>query len=275
MRAPRPQVSERRACRVLGVARSGLHAPPHRPRRAPERDEELERRLAELIQRHPTFGYRRLCVMLRRAGMPVNRKAVYRLLQRRGWMVHQREATPRPRAQGRRSRAKASNARWAMDLTHIDCGADGWGHLAVVIDCHDREVIGYEFALRGRAQEAERALEQACLARLGTLRPVGPMPVLRSDNGLIFQSKRFRAACREYRLAQEYITPYTPEQNGLVERWFRSLKEECVWVNRFADFAAAQRAIAAWIAWYNAERPHRALGYLSPAAFRATLAPAA
>jgi putative transposase len=124
----------------------------------------LERRLAELIQRHPTFGYRRLCVMLRRAGMPVNRKAVYRLLQRRGWMVHQREATPRPRAQGRRSRAKASNARWAMDLTHIDCGADGWGHLAVVIDGHDREVIGYEFALRGRAQEAERALEQACHA---------------------------------------------------------------------------------------------------------------
>jgi putative transposase len=101
------------------------------------------------------------------------------------------------------------------------------------------------------------------------------MPVLRSDNGLIFQSTRFRAACREYRLAQEHITPYAPEQNGLVERWFRSLKEECVWLNRFADVAAAQRAIAAWIAWYNAERPHQALGYLSPAAFRATLAPAA
>jgi putative transposase len=106
----------------------------------------------------------------------------------------------------------------------------------------------------------ERALGQPCLARFGTLRPAGPTPVLRSDNGLIVQSKRFRAACREYRLAQEYITPYTPEQNGLVERWFRSLKEECVWVNRFADFAAAQRAIAAWIAWYNAERPHQALG---------------
>src|SRR5438046_2850386 len=56
----------------------------------------------------------------------------------------QHEATPRLRAQRRRSRAKAGNARWAMDLTHIDCGADGWGHLAVVIDCHDREVIGYD-----------------------------------------------------------------------------------------------------------------------------------
>ena len=90
----------------------------------------------------------------------------------------------------------------------------------------------------------------------------------RSDNGLIFQSKRFRAACRDYRLTQEYITPYTPEQNGLIERWFRSLKEECIWVNRFADFAAARRAIAAWIAWYNAERPHQCLGYRSPVEFR-------
>src|SRR5258708_27323231 len=58
-----------------------------------------------------------------------------------------------------------------MDVTHIPCGADGWGHLTAVIDCHDREVTGYEFGLRGRAKEAERALEEACLARFGTLRP--------------------------------------------------------------------------------------------------------
>jgi len=84
----------------------------------------------------------------------------------------------------------------------------GWAHLAVVIDCHDREIIGYELALRGRAKEAERALEDACLRRFGTLRPEGPTPVLRSDNGLIFQSRRFRAACRDYGISQEFITPY-------------------------------------------------------------------
>ena len=227
------------------------------------------RRLAALIQLQPTFGYRRLWALLRRDGLRVNRKAVYRALKRRGWMVHQQEPAPRPRAQGKVSRAKAGNERWAVDLTHIHCGENGWGHLVAIIDCHDREVIGYEFALRGRAQEAERALEQACLARFGTLRPTGPTPVLRSDNGLIFQSKRFRAACRAYRLTQEYITPYTPEQNGVVERWFRSLKEECVWVESFANFAVARRAIAAWIAWYNAGRPHQALGYRSPTEYRA------
>ena len=67
--------------------------------------------------------------------------------------------------------------------------------------------MGYEFARRGRAKEAERALEEACLARFGTLRPTGVTPVIRSDNGRINQSRRFRAACRDDRLRQKFITP--------------------------------------------------------------------
>jgi len=93
--------------------------------------------------------------------------------------------------------------------------------------------------------------------------------VVRSDNGLIFQSRRFRAACRDYRLRQEFITPYTPEQNGIVERFFRSLKEECVWQHNFTSLAEARSTITNWIEWYNAERPHQALGYRSPRQFRA------
>lgn len=89
------------------------------------------------------------------------------------------------------SRASRSNERWARDVTHIACGQGGWAHLAALIDCHDREVMGYEFAVRSRAKEAERAVESACLQRFGTLRPRGAL-VLRSDNGLIFQSRCFR-----------------------------------------------------------------------------------
>jgi len=108
-------------------------------------------RLQELLRQHPTFGYRRLWALLRyREGLQVNRKVVYRILKLKGWLVHQRPCTPRPRVRGWRSQTAASNQRWAMDVTHIPCGADGWAHLTTVIDCHDREVIGYEFALRGR-----------------------------------------------------------------------------------------------------------------------------
>ena len=76
-----------------------------------------------------------------------------------------------------------SNGRWAMDVTPIPCGQNGWGPLTAVMDGHDRDLSGYEFALRGRAQEAERAIEAAYLTRFGTRRPVGSTPVLRSDNG--------------------------------------------------------------------------------------------
>ena len=238
-----PGVSMRRVCRILKFSRARLRARAVIAAAPPQLDEVLAERIQRLIELHPTFGYRRLWAMLRFVeGIRVNRKAVYRLLMLKGWFVHQRSLTPRPRVHGLKSRAQRSNERWAMDVTHVSCGADGWGHLTAVIDCHDREVTGYEFALRGRAKEAERALEEACLARFGTLRPEGSTPVIRSDNGLIFQSRRFRAACHDHRLRQEFITPYTPEQNGLVERFFRSLKEECVWLHNFGNFTEARAA---------------------------------
>jgi putative transposase len=264
-----PNVSERRVCAMMSVPRSAARERPEK-QRLPVVDEVLALRLQRLIAQHPTFGYRRLWALLRfHEGLRINRKAVYRVLVVKGWFVHQRRMTPRPRVQGRRSCASRSNERWAMDLTHIDCGADGWAHFAAVIDCHDRELVGYEFARRGRAKEAERALEAACIERFGTLRPAGATPVLRSDNGLIFQSRRFRAACKDYRLRQEFITPYTPEQNGMIERFFRSLKEECVWQHSFPSFVEARRAVRRWIGWYNERRPHQALGYLSPRQYRA------
>jgi putative transposase len=232
-------------------------------------DEELLARIKELIEQHPTYGYRRIWARLRFGdGRVVNHKKVYRLMQAQRWMVYQRPTAPKPRVQRKKSVAARANERWAVDATHIDCGADGWGHLIAVIDCYDRELVGWEFALRGRANEAERALEMACLHRFGTVRPQGAVPILRSDNGLIFQSRRFRDACRFYRVPQEFITPYTPEQNGVIERWFRSLKEECVWQHQFRSFADARQAIRRWIAWYNAERPHQALGYQSPQRYR-------
>ncbi|MCZ7607426.1 MAG: IS3 family transposase [Planctomycetota bacterium] len=264
------KASQRRVCRTLAVSRSSLRPLSLGPKQDNRVDELLAMRIKGLIERYPTWGYRRIWAWLKfREKLNVNQKAVYRIIRLKGWFVNQRQATPRPRVKASRSVAAGSNQRWAMDVTHIDCGKDGWGHLAAVIDCHDRQIVGWEFALRARAKEAERALEEACLARFGTLRPDGATPVIRSDNGLIFQSRRFRAACKDYRLSQEFVTPYTPEQNGMIERWFRSLKEECVWLENFENFEQARAAVAGWIRFYNSERPHQSLNYMSPEQFRA------
>ncbi len=269
MKQALPTASLRRICRVLGIARSGLQRHPAAPPSARRLDAGLLARVQALIEQHPTFGYRRVWALLRFGeGVRVNKKKVYRLMRLQKWLVVRPRRTPRPRVQQAKSIANCSDTRWAMDVTHINCGNDGWGDLAAVLDCRDREVIGFEFALRGRAREAERALEQACLTRFGTVRPLGETPILRSDNGLIFTSRRFREACRFCRLSQEYITPNTPEQNGLIERFFRSLKEECAWQHNFVSFAQARRAIHEWIGWYNSGRPHQALGCRSPVQFR-------
>lgn len=274
----------RRICRVLGVARSGLYTASavvaNQGSKPPcSQDELLSTRIKALANQHPTFGYRRLWALVRFGDrLEINIKKVHRhreiasgdFLEVKALhlQVKVRESTPRPRVEKKISRAETSNERWSMDITHVYCGQDGWGHLAAVVDCHDREIVGYEFSLRGRAKETERALEAACLSRFGTVRPAGETPMIRSDNGLVFTRRRFREACQFYRLSQEFITRYTPEQNGLIERFFRSLKEECVWQHNFADFEEARKAIREWIGWYNERRPHQALGYKSPAQYR-------
>jgi len=266
-----PDASERRVCRVLGVSRSSvrLNKSEGNVKRKPLIDEELAEKIHKLIRLYPTYGYRRIWALLRFGlKVKVNLKKVYRLMKLKGWMVYQRRVTPRPRVKSKRSIADRPNQRWAIDMTHVYCGEDGWAHLVAVIDCHDREVIGWEFALRGRSREAERALEAACIKRFGTLKVGKEGPVIRSDNGLVFLSRRFRSACRFYGLKQEFVTPYTPEQNGMIERFFRSLKEECVWQRVFRNFEEARRAVKAWIEWYNEGRPHQSLGYLSPVQYR-------
>ncbi|WP_230623723.1 integrase core domain-containing protein [Chromobacterium violaceum] len=89
--------------------------------------------------------------------------------------------------------------------------------------------------------------------------------MLRSDNGLVFTSRNYTALVKSYGLQQEFITPYTPEQNGMVERVIRTLKEQCVHRHRFESLTQASRVIADWISFYNNRRPHQALGTKTPA----------
>ena len=128
----------------------------------------------------PAFGYRRLWVLLRsRDGILVNRKTVYRVLKQKQWFRPSTRHHPRPQVQGWVSQASRSNERWAMDGDAYSLQPDGWAHLAAVIDCHDQgsDWVRVRLAESGEGG-AERAVEAACLARFGTLRPVGA-PVLR------------------------------------------------------------------------------------------------
>ena len=245
-------------CRWLGVPRRTVYYQP-RPRRS-VLDADKAARVKAVIERFPSHGYRRIAIVL-----GWNPKVVQRICQKRGWQVRKRANGHRPRAPRLVSVAPAANLRWATDLAMIWCGRDRWCHLAVVIDCASREALGWRLSRRGHAQTAEAALEEALIARFGHLGRVPSPLLLRSDNGLVFTSKRYTATARAYGLTQEFITPYTPEQNGLVERFIRSLKEECLWQHRFESISHARDVIGRWMRYYNTERPHQALGYRTPA----------
>ncbi len=156
------------------------------------------------------------------------------------------------------------NQRWATDLANINCGIDGWCVFAPVIDCCTREVLGQALEPTGKNRTVERALKEALLSRFGTFHSAPNGMLLRHDNGLVFGSRNFRAVVKDYGLTQEYITPYTPKQNGLCERFIKTFKEEFCWCNRFKSVAEARLALRAWIHSYNTKQPHQALKYNTP-----------
>lgn len=254
------QVSICQLCRWLGVAHRTFYYKA-KPRKR-KLDPELVARVKDVIEAYPTNGYRMIAAKLN-----LNRKVVQRILQRKGWQVNKRAKGHRPRAKAMKSITSKSNVRWATDLTNVWCGVDRWCTLALVIDCCDRELIGWRLARSGNAKTAEAALEEALIHRFGTLGRVTQPLALRSDNGLVFTSKLFTTTVAAYRIDQEFTTPYTPEQNGLIERFIRTLKEDCIWQHRFESLAHARAVIGAWIRYYNTDRPHSRLGYVSPRTF--------
>ena len=270
MRGEGKAVSIVQLCRWFGVPRSTFYyRPTTGVARVPVLDAALVATIRTIIEAEPAAGLRMITARVRRASpVPINRKKVHRILKVNGWQVRQRPRGQRPRAQGWVSRTTRPNERWAVDTTHLFCGRDGWCHLTAIIDCCDRTIVGWRLSRSGIAHVAAAALEDALRERNITH---GHEPLtLRSDNGLVFGAKVFVSVVHRYGLEQEYITPYSPEQNGMIERFFRSLKEECVWQHSFPSFVEARRAVRRWIGWYNERRPHQALGYLSPRQYRAS-----
>lgn len=245
-------------CRWFEVPRRTVYYQPTKV--APKVDEQLAAPIKAMIEENPSFGYRTVASLLR-----MNKNTVQRIFQIKGWQVRKRAIGMRPRIQALPSVAKAPNERWATDLCRVWAGRDGWASLALVIDCYTRELLGWHLARTGKASTAVSALEQALIARFGSLGRVRESFLLRSDNGLVFTSRHFTAVTKSYGLRQEFITPHCPQQNGMVERVIRSLKEQCVHRYRFESLQHASRVIGDWIGFYNHQRPHQALKMKTPA----------
>lgn len=155
-------VSLVKLCQWLGLSRRSIYYRPKPRRRVVNAD--LAARVKRALERFPTYGYRRLACVLGE-----NRKPIQRILQLKGWQVRKRPQDFRPRARSLPSVASRSDERWATDLTHVWCGKDQRGSLAVIIDCCTREILGWRLSDNGSSKTAEAALEEALVQRFGAL----------------------------------------------------------------------------------------------------------
>lgn len=253
------RVSVRKLCDWLEVPRSSLYREP-KERRRYRLNEGLVKEIRAIIDQKPHAGVRTIHWALNRGRENrVNIKAVHRIMKIKGWLMQKRPKGMRPRVEGWASRTSKPDVRWAVDMTHFMTKRDGWCHITAIIDCCDRTIVGWRVSKSGKAKVAAAALEDALIKR----RPK-PGLKLRSDNGLIFGAEDFHKVVRSAGLRQEFITPYTPEQNGMIERWFRTLKSECLWLKQYETVEEARHAIASFIDVYHNERPHRSLDMLTP-----------
>ena len=257
-----PKLSLSRQCRLLRVSRSSVY---HRPKGESAENLALMRRIDELFLKCPFYGSRQMVRHLWREGVRVGRHRVRRLMRLMGLeAIYQAPRTSRPHPEHRvypyllkGLAIERPNQVWAADITYIPV-QKGFLYLAAVMDWATRRVLSWRLSNTLDARFCTDALSEA-LERYG--RP----EIFNSDQGSQFTSLEFTSVLHDAGVAISMDGRGRCLDNVFIERLWRSLKYEAVYLHELPDGFCAQRVIAQWMAFYNTERPHSALGDLTPA----------
>ena len=252
-------MSERRACRLLGLSRTVLHYTPVRT------DEALRQRLVDLAGERRRFGYRRLHILLEREGFDANHKRVWRLYQQAGLAVRRRRKRERVAVERRPLQVPSGpNHTWSMDFVFDGlCNGRPIKCLTVVDDC-TKESIEIAVARRINGQGVADALDAVCRFR-------GYPVAIRTDQGPEFTGRALDQWAHANGVKLLLIQPGKPTQNAYIESFNGKFRDECLNENWFTSLAHAQAVIGAWRRDYNEVRPHSAIGNRTPAAFATRL----
>lgn len=252
------EMSERRACRVIGVDRKMVRYRGTKPG-----DEELRARIRALAHERRRFGYRRIHILLRREGRVVNRKRVQRIYREERLMVRRRGG--RKRALGMRAPMTTPdrpNACWSLDFVH-DQMTDGrrFRILAVVDNC-TRECLALVADTSISGVRVARELDRIIDWR-------GRPDMVTSDNGTELTSNAILRWADERSIGWQYIQPGKPQQNAFSESFNGRLRDELLNETLFRSLTQARSAMEDWRLDYNTQRPHSKLGWLTPASYAA------
>jgi putative transposase len=257
------RVSERRSCRVARIPRSSCRY------RSIARDQTALRvRLRDLAATRVRYGYRRLHILLRREGWLVNHKRVYRLYQEEGLGI--RAKRRKKRVSGSRvlpPPARLPQERWSMDFL-TDGLVDGRRfRVLTIVDNVSRVSPAIEVGVSLTGERVVAVLEQL-------QRTTGTPKRIAIDNGPEFISKALDAWAYHNGVQLEFSRPGKPTDNAFVESFNGRFRDECLNQHWFTSLEEVRQTVEAWRIEYNTERPHRALGQQTPAAWAAAWAPA-
>jgi len=262
-------------CRVMHVTRSGYYAWQRRePSERQKQDETLLDSIRQFFERSKrTYGSPRILRDLREAGLACGKHRVARLMRQSGLrsVIAPRFRTTTdsrhslPVAQNLLDRdfaAPAANRKWASDITYLGTG-QGWLYLAVVLDLFSRRVVGWSMQATLDRSLVLGALESA----FGHRRPEAGL-IHHSDRGSQYASADFQARLKGQGVLCSMSRRGNCWDNAAVESFFGTLKQELVNRCRFVTRQQARQEVFEYIeVWYNRQRRHSSLGYVSPAEF--------
>src|SRR5450631_438577 len=256
-----PELSIVEQCRLLKLARSTLY---YRPAPVSADDLAVMRRMDELHLAWPFYGSRRMAAVLRREGLAVNRKRAKRLMKVMGIeAIYQKPNTSKGHPDHkvypyllRGLTIGRPNQVWCADITYIPM-AKGFVYLVAVMDWFSRRVLAWRLSITMETDFCVEALREATEL-------YGQPEIFNTDQGVQFTSAAFvdELAGRGVRISMDGKGRYL--DNIFIERLWRSLKYEEVYIKAYGSVPEARRNIDEWLAFYNDVRPHQALDYRTP-----------
>jgi transposase InsO family protein len=267
--------SIKRICQVLSISRSGYYRKLRQGKRSQresvkkKEEASLKAKIREICLNHPFWGTRRVTVWLRkREGITINRKRVQRLM-REEKLILKSKKKPASRGKPRKKPVpNRPNQWWGIDMTKFLIEDVGWIYLVAVVDWYSRKVVGHAMDVHCRSELWIQALESAVLNEF----PNGSRDenlFLMSDNGSQPTSQKFMHVAGILGIQQTFTSYNNPKGNANTERWFRTFKEDCVWINEWSNIKEARKDVLNWIEFYNNDYIHSALNGMSPNEFLA------
>jgi putative transposase len=253
------QLSERRACRLVGLSRDSYRHPPV----VDDATRELAGRIVEIAHVRRRFGYRRIHDLLRLEFPVVNHKRVYRVYSVANLAVRKRKKARRPpQERVPLQLATTVNAVWSMDFVSDSLANGRRLKCLTVADDFSHECVDITVDHGISGEYVTRLLDRAAVFR-------GYPAAVRTDNGPEFTSRAFIAWTIKHRVRHLLIQPGKPMQNGYIESFNGKFRDECLNEHWFQTLSQARAVIADWRRDYNEVRPHGTIGRIPPAEFAA------